>query len=66
MKIIFKARFRSGPTHIVGEYEMSEEEWEEELEDSTGVEDWLQNRGADWAYDAVHSDNLVCWAEIKE
>ncbi len=67
VKIVFKAAFRSGPTHIVGEYNFSDKEWEEEMSDFDGnEEDWRINRGVDWAYEAVHSDCLNYWAEIKK
>ena len=67
VKILFKAQLGDGPVQIVGSYEMSDEEWAEEVEDSfDGTEqDWLQNRGSDWAYEAVHSDCLNYWAELE-
>jgi hypothetical protein len=67
MKVVFKARLGTGPVQVVGSYEMSDEEWEEELLDFDGDEEsWLQNRGADWAYDAVRSDCLQEWAELEK
>ena len=66
VKIVFKARLGDGPIQVVGEYEPSPEEWPDELEDFEGSEqDWLANRGADWAYEAVRTDCLHEWAEIE-
>ncbi len=62
-KVLFKARLGNGPVHVVGQYEFTDEEWEEELKYSETEKDWLQNRGGDWAHDAVHSDCLEYWAE---
>jgi len=65
-KVIFKARLgANAPVQIVGSYEFSDEEWAEELADFDGDEqEWLQNRGAEWAYEAVRSDCLSEWAEF--
>lgn len=64
-RVVFKARLGDGPVQEVGSYEFDPEEWDEEL-DGREVEDWLQNTGADWAYEAVHSDCLNYWAELEE
>ncbi len=66
-KLIFKAQLGNGPIQKIGSYEFLPEEWEEELEDFDGDEQgWLQNRGIDWAYEAVRSDCLVYWAEFEK
>ena len=65
-RIIFKAKLGDGPVQVVGSYEMTQEEWEEEMESADDEETWLQNTGVDWAYEAVHSDCLEFWAEMGE
>ena len=65
-RVIFKAQLWNGPIQEVGHYEFTPEEWEYELEDFDGDEKaWLDNRGADWAYEAVRSDCLREWAEFE-
>jgi hypothetical protein len=65
-RIVFKAQLGDGPVQEVGGYEFLPDEWEEELHDfGYDEESWLQNRGSDWAYEAVHSDCLRSWAEIE-
>lgn len=67
MKVIFYAKLGEGPTQVVGEYVFSQEEWEEEMEDFDGSQqNWLQNRGVDWAHEAVHSDCLNYWADLED
>lgn len=63
MKVVFKAQLGDGPIQIVGSYEMTDAEWSSELESYDSKEDWLQNTGSDWAYEAVHTDCLNYWAE---
>lgn len=66
VKVVFKASLADGPTQTVGQYVFDPYEWEEEMEDFDGDEEkWLQNRGIDWAYEAVHSDCLNYWAELE-
>jgi hypothetical protein len=66
VKVVFKAALHDALPQIVGEYVFSSEEWEEEMSDYSGSEeDWLKNRGVDWAHEAVHSDCLNYWAEIE-
>lgn len=66
-RIVFKAQLGDGPIQEIGSYEMLPDEWEHELIDFEGDEkSWLQNRGIDWAYEAVHSDCLKYWAEFDE
>lgn len=66
-RVVFKAQLGDGPVQIVGDYEFSPEEWKEELFDFDDDEkNWLQNRGSDWAYEAVHSDCLNYWAELED
>ena len=65
-RIVFKARFGDGPIQEIGGYEFLPDEWEEELRDFDGSEEaWLQTRGGEWAYEAVHSDCLSYWAEVE-
>jgi hypothetical protein len=65
-RIVFKAQLGDGPVQEVGGYEFLPDEWEEELADFDGSEAaWLQNRGVDWAYEAVRSDTLRYWAEVE-
>ena len=65
MKIVYKAQLGdNAPVQIVGHYEIEDAEWENELSYYDGnKEEWLQNTGSDWAYEAVHSDCLRYWAE---
>lgn len=66
-KVVFKAQLGDGPVQEVGSYEFTEEEWKWETEEyDRSEEDWLQNTGSDWAYEAVHSDCLKYWAEKVE
>ena len=66
-RVVFKAQLGDGPVQEVGGYEFLPDEWEEELADFGGSsEDWLQNRGVDWAYEAVHLDCLNYWAEFED
>ena len=64
-RVVFKAALGNGPVQEVGGYEFGEEEWEEELNGRT-PDDWLNNTGVDWAYDAVHTDCLRYWAEFED
>jgi len=65
-RIVFKAQLGDGPVQEVGGYEFLPDEWEKELHAFDGSEEaWLQNRGADWAYEAVHTDCLRYWAEVE-
>lgn len=63
IRVVFKAQLGDGPVQEVGGYEFLPDEWEETLNGNT-PEDWLQNGGADWAYEVVHSDCLSYWAEL--
>lgn len=64
-RIVFKAQLGDGPVQDIGGYEFLPDEWEEELDGRT-EEEWLQNTGTDWAYEAVHSDCLNYWAEVED
>lgn len=67
MKIIYKARLGDGPIQIVGETEL--DDWVKEayeITDEESLKNFLMNAGSDWAYEAVHSDCLDCWAEVSE
>ena len=65
-RVVFKAQLGDGPVQEVGGYEFLPDEWEQELHYHDGDEQsWLQNTGADWAYEAVHSDCLNYWAEFE-
>lgn len=65
-RVVFKARLGDGPIQVVGDYEFSSEEWEEEMDIYGDIENWLGGPGSDWAYEAVHSDCLSYWSEIEE
>lgn len=65
-RIVFKASLGlDGKEVVVGWYDMGDDEWEEEL-DGRDEREWLQNTGADWAYEAVHTDCLNCWSELED
>lgn len=66
MKLIFKARLgENGPIQIVGSYELCQAEIDEYISDGD-IEDFLDNVGSDWAYEAVHTDCLDYWAEVEK
>lgn len=64
-RVVFKAQLGDGPVQEVGGYEFLPDEWEDYMRQYDSPEDWLQSAGADWAYDAVHTDCLKYWAEFE-
>lgn len=58
-RIVFKARLGDGPVQVVGDADV----YEYDLNGGS-LEEFLQNGGSDWAYEAVHSDTLRYWAEV--
>lgn len=59
--VVFYAQLNGTDPVVTGEYEF----YEDDLGDR-GIEDFLKNTGVDWAYEAVHTDNLTYWAELKD
>ena len=58
--IVFYAQLNGTEPVVTGEYII----YEDDL-DGREIEEFLRNTGVDWAYEAVHSDNLRYWAELK-
>ncbi len=55
----FYAQLNGTEPVVTGEYEFYSDEVGEQT-----IEQFIDNTACDWAYEAVHSDNLRYWAEL--